>query len=562
MTIKLHIAAVQFNPAVGDLKGNADRILNFAQNAPDGADLVVLPEMALPGYPAEDLHVKPFFMQSLKTEIDRIVRESRRFGRAILLPTAWTEDAQDRHLYNAALLIEDGEIRAVRKKTILPNYGVFDEKRIFTAGEEHEIAPVPFRGAQLGVLICEDMWQPGPAAALKAKGADLLIVPNGSPFESGKQDVRYEHARRRVLETELPMLYCNLVGGQDELVFDGASFAFHQDGHLILQAPQFTEHLCDLILEKTAANDPWLAESQCMFDQLDTDAAIYNALMLGLRDYVDKNGFSGVLLGLSGGVDSALVAALAADALSPERVQSFLMPSPFTSQESLNDARDLAGRLGIHLAEIPIDAPVTAFRETLAPFFTAKTPGTTYENIQARARGLMLMALSNSSGHMLLSTGNKSEMAAGYATLYGDLNGGFNPLKDVYKTQVYALCKWRNAHRPDHALGPGGEDLIPENILTKAPTAELRANQKDQDSLPPYETLDDILICLIERDMGLESIEARGHDPALVRKVWTMLDRAEYKRRQAPPGVKITERAFGRDRRYPITNRFRPDAED
>jgi NAD+ synthase len=518
----LMFALAQVNPTVGDLAGNAETILKFWKKV-DAADLVIFPELVLTGYPPEDLILKPAFLDACEQAVESLCRASKNFPGAALISAPWRQGGKT---YNAALLLEHGEIRAVVLKRNLPNYDVFDEVRIFTPGPFPE--PVPFRGTKLGILICEDMWTPDAAAHLKKQGAEILITPNASPFEAGKDALRKFQAASRSTETGLPLLYVNQIGGQDDLVFDGGSFVTDAHGNITHQLPFFEESLA-------------MADEAHSPAPLSTLSSIYSALMLGLQDYVRKNGFSKVLLGLSGGVDSALVAVLAVEALGAENVEVFMLPSRYTSQESLEDAAAMAKTLGIKLETYSIEAPLKGFETTL-PNLT----GLPLENIQSRIRGTMLMALSNASGALLLSTGNKSEMACGYATLYGDMNGAFNPLKDVYKTEVYKLCAWRNERSP----------VIPERILTKAPTAELRENQTDQDSLPPYDVLDDILHGLIEEDLGPKDIAARGHAPALVSRVWAMLDRAEYKRRQSCPGTKITARAFGRERRIPMTNRF------
>ena len=549
MTHPLHITLAQFNPVVGNLPYNLERISKIIAAAPAATDLIVFPEMAICGYPPEDLVLKPAFMDRVEKSVRKLARESKNFSAHLIVGSPWRSRGK---IFNTAHLIGDGKIIATRKKRHLPNYGVFDEQRLFSSGPLP--APVDFKGHKLGLMICEDMWHPDVAAHLKQKGADILIVLNASPYEVAKNEQRLERARTRVSETNLPLLYINQCGGQDELVFDGASFVLNEGGQMVLQAEEFVEDIHHTVWEKAPAG-PWL----CLTDKIllthQAPEAIYQAIMIGLRDYVTKNGFPGVIIGLSGGIDSALTAAIAVDALGHDAVHGVMMPSIYTSNESLEDAAALSKNLNIHCDTIPITNGVTAFEEALAPHFTPQTPGTTHENIQPRCRGIILMALSNANGRLVLSTGNKSELAVGYATLYGDMCGGFNVLKDIYKVQVYELARWRNAHRPDHGLGPA-EMVIPERSITRAPTAELKPDQTDQDSLPPYETLDDILQCLIEHEMNIEDIAARGHDAALVKKVWRMVDAAEYKRRQAPPGVKITARAFGRDRRYPITNGF------
>ncbi len=473
-------------------------------------------------------------------------------GPAVLLGAPWREDAgrDNGALHNAALFLCDGAIQAIRYKWDLPNYGVFDEKRVFEAGPLPDV--IGFRGLRLGVMVCEDMWTPTVSAHLRGRGADILIVPNASPFEIGKVERRLGYAAARVAETRLPLIYVNQVCGQDELVFDGASFAFAGDGSLACRLPSFVESLSLLRFHHEGG---WHLEKGDMAPAPERLESIYRAMTIGLRDYVEKNRFPGVLLGLSGGIDSAISAAVAADALGPDRVRCVMMPSPYTSQESLDDAAACAKLLGVRLDTIGIGEAMTAFDHMLAPQFVGTNRDITEENIQARIRGITLMALSNKFGHMVLSTGNKSEMSVGYATLYGDMCGGYSVLKDVYKTTVFELSRWRNANKPEGAKGPRGP-VMPERVITKPPTAELKPNQTDQDSLPPYEVLDAILRLMIEEDLGLGDIVARGFDRATVVKVWRMVTIAEYKRRQAPPGVKITRRAFGRERRYPITNAF------
>jgi len=550
MTDQLTIALAQINPTVGNIHANLERVREARrQAAARDADLVVYPELVVSGYPPEDLVLKPLFQELVEGAVAALAAETADGGPALLVGAPWRVKGR---LYNAALLLDGGAVAAVRLKRDLPNYGVFDEKRVFAAGPPPE--PVEFKGVRLGVMICEDMWTPDAAEALAKGGAELLVVPNGSPFETDKAGVRLDLAVNRVGETDLPLLYVNQVGGQDELVFDGASFVIDGDRSLAAQAPGFREHL--LITRWTrGADGRWSCAEGEIEPPAEGLAAIYQAMMLGLRDYVNKNRFPGVLLGMSGGIDSALTAAVAVDALGAGRVHTVMMPSPHTSAESTEDAAEASGLLGCRLDTIGIGPAMAAFDTTLAPVFTGGEPDITEENIQSRLRGMILMALSNKFGAMVLSTGNKSEMSVGYSTLYGDMCGGYSVLKDVYKTTVFALARWRNAHLPDDAEGPAGR-VIPERVLTKPPSAELKPNQTDQDTLPPYDDLDDILECLVENEMGLAQIVARGHDEDTVNRVWHMLDRAEYKRRQAPPGVKITRRGFGRDRRYPITNRF------
>lgn len=547
MTDQLTIALAQINPTVGALDHNAALIRAArAEAAAAGADLVVYPELSVCGYPPEDLVLKPFFLDKVEDIVHALAADTADGGPALLVGAPWRVDGR-RH--NAALLLDGGTVAAVRLKHDLPNYGPFDEKRVFVAGPLP--GPVNFRGVRLGVLVCEDMWTPDVAETLAETGAEILVVPNGSPFEIDKADRRLELAVSRVVETGLPLIYLNQVGGQDELVFDGASFVLNSDRSLVAQLPAFAPRLA--VTTWTRGADGWTGTSPERVAPPDAPAALYGAMVLGLRDYVTKNGFPGVILGMSGGIDSAISAAVAVDALGPDKVHCVMMPSPYTSQDSLDDAAECAGLLGCRIDTISIQPAMDAFAAMLAPSFAGTNPDITEENLQSRSRGLTLMALSNKFGSMVLSTGNKSEMSVGYATLYGDMCGGYNVLKDVYKTTVYRLSHWRNNNRPDGALGPAGR-VIPERIITKAPTAELKPGQKDQDTLPEYPVLDDILECLVERDLSLQDIVARGHDAATVNRVWRMLDRAEYKRRQAPPGVKITSRSFGRDRRYPITS--------
>ena len=550
MTDRLSIALAQLNPTVGNIPANIDRIRNArAEAAARGADLVVCPELVVTGYPPEDLVLKPFFLDIVEKAVRDLAAETADGGPALLVGTPWRDQGK---CYNAALLLDGGTVAASRFKVDLPNYGVFDEKRVFVPGPMP--GPINFRGVRLGVPICEDIWSADVVETLAESGAEILIVPNGSPFEAGKQDRRIQLAVQRVTETNLPLLYVNQVGGQDELVFDGASFAIGADRSLVAQAPSFTEHLM-LTRWERSADDVWTCAEAERIAPAEGLEAIYTALVLGLRDYVNKNRFPGAILGLSRGIDSALSAAIAADALGAQRVHGVMMPSPYTSQESLDDAAETAELLGCKLDTIPIVPAMEAFEKMLLPAFAGRDPDITEENIQSRSRGITLMALSNKFGAMVLSTGNKSEMSVGYATLYGDMCGGYAVLKDVYKTTVYDISRWRNQHLPAGALGPGGR-VVPERVLVKAPTAELKPNQTDQDTLPPYDVLDDILECLVEKDLGVPEIVARGHAAETVNRVWRMLHLAEYKRRQAPPGPKITKRIFNRERRYPITNGF------
>jgi NAD+ synthase len=544
------LALAQLNPVVGDIDGNVEKAREIrAKAAAAGAQLLAFPELYLTGYPIEDLALKPALQQAAREACEMLAGETVDGGPAMLIGLPWGEPP---FVYNAVALLDGGRIEALRYKYNLPNYGVFDEKRVFAPGPLPQ--PIAFRGLSLGVPVCEDVWSEEACAALASGGAELLIVPNGSPYWVDKQKVRYGVAEARVAETRLPLAYVNQVGGQDELVFDGASFALNANGSLAVQLLAWEEALG--LTEWRRGDGRWRCVPGAKAQVEGGEAANYLACVIGLRDYVEKNGFPGVVLGLSGGVDSALCAAIAVDALGAERVHGVMLPYIYTSNESLSDAAATAEVLGISYENMPIQAAVEGLSKSLEKSFAGTKADATEENLQSRARGTLLMALSNKFGPMVITTGNKSEVSVGYATLYGDMNGGFNPVKDLYKTQVYALARYRNGERPKGCLGTEGI-VIPENVLTKAPTAELKPGQRDQDTLPPYEVLDDILNCLVELEMPLPEIVARGHAPELVKKVERMLYLAEYKRRQAAPGVKITAKNFGRDRRYPITNKFR-----
>ncbi|MCW8916248.1 MAG: NAD+ synthase [Magnetovibrio sp.] len=549
MTDPLTLAIAQINPTVGDISTNMDLVVQARAKASEmDCDLVVTGELVLSGYPPEDLVLKPSFQEAVKYAVLNLAQMTADGGPGLLISAPWIEEDQ---LFNAALLLDAGIIKAVVPKIELPNYGVFDEKRLFTPGDKP--GAVNFRGIKLGIMTCEDMWVPEVAKSLMNDGAEVLLVLNGSPFEMDKRHVREEFARKRVEETGLALVYVNQVGGQDELVFDGASFVLDTSGNVVSQLPAFKS----CIETQTMAwdNDMLMPQPGCHVAELDDNEAIYKALVLGLQDYVNKNHFPGVMIGMSGGVDSAITATVAVDALGSDRVHLVMMPSPYTSQDSLDDAVEAAKLLGCKLDNISIKPAMDAFGGLLAEQFSDTATDTTEENIQARSRGLILMAMSNKFGYMVVSTGNKSEMSVGYATLYGDMCGGYNVLKDVYKTRVYQLCEWRNTNYAEIFMGPNGQ-AVPNRIITKAPSAELKPDQTDQDTLPAYDDLDDMLYCLIELEMPVRDIAARGHNIKVVERVWHMLDRAEYKRRQAPPGVKITSRAFGRDRRYPLTNGF------
>jgi NAD+ synthase len=549
------ITLAQLNPTVGDVEGNAAKARAArARAAADGADLVAFPELFITGYPPEDLVLKPAFQAACRAAVETLARETVDGGPAMLIGSPWLDDGK---LYNAFALLDGGCIAALRFKANLPNYGVFDEKRLFARGPA--AGPLTIRGIRVGVPICEDIWleesedYENVVECLAETGAEILVVPNGSPYARDKNDVRLSIVVARVTESGLPLIYLNQVGGQDELVFDGASFALNADFSVAAQLPAFAENITTL--RWTRGEDGWRCAGP-IAPVLEGDAGDYAACVLGLRDYVRKNEFPGVLLGISGGIDSALCAAIAVDALGEERVRGVMLPYRFTAQVSLDDAAKLAGNLGLRYEVLPIANAVEGFEAILSDTFAGLPRDITEENLQARTRGTLLMAISNKTGAMVVTTGNKSEMSVGYATLYGDMNGGFNPIKDIYKTEVFRLSALRNSWKPDGALGPSGE-VIPVNIITRPPTAELRENQTDQDSLPPYDVLDAILERLVERDEPLASIVAAGFDRATVARIDHLLNIAEYKRRQAAPGVKVTSRNFGRDRRYPITNRFR-----
>jgi len=550
------ITLAQLNPTVGDVEGNAAKARAARERAKaDGADVVLLPELFLCGYPPEDLVKKPAFQAACRAAVEVLARETADGGPAMLIGTPWVDDG---NLYNACVLLDGGRIAAIRYKVNLPNYGVFDEKRLFMRGPAP--GPTNIRGIRVGLPICEDIWveesseYENVVECLAETGAEIIVVPNGSPYARDKNDVRLSIAVARVTESGLPLIYLNQVCGQDELMFDGATFALNADLSVAAQLPAFVETITTL--RWTRGSDGGWRCSGPIAPLLEGDKADYAACVLGLRDYVRKNGFPGVLLGISGGIDSALCAAIAVDALGKDKVRGVMLPFRYTAQVSLDDAAELAGNLDIRYEVLPIADAVNGFEKILSVPFAGLPRDITEENLQARARGTLLMAISNKTGAMVVTTGNKSEMSVGYATLYGDMNGGFNPIKDIYKTEVFRLSSLRNSWKPEGALGPSGE-VIPPNIITRPPTAELRENQTDQDSLPPYDVLDAILERLVEREEPLASIVEAGFDRDVVARVARLLDIAEYKRRQAAPGVKVTSRNFGRDRRYPITNRFR-----
>jgi len=554
-TDRLAIAVGQLNPTVGDIAGNADKARRArADAARSGADIVALPELFLSGYPPEDLVLKPAFQAACRAKVEELARETADGGPALVIGTPWLDAGK---FYNAYCLLDRGLIAAVRLKVNLPNYGVFDERRLFAPGPP--TGPVNFRGVRIGLPICEDIWTEwgdyeDVVECLAETGAELMIVPNGSPYSRDKDELRLNIAVGRVTESGVALIYVNQVGGQDELVFDGASFALHSDRSLDFQLPAFREVVETVRWERTG--NGWRCVDGPIAAIEQDDKADYFACMLGLRDYINKIGAPGVVLGLSGGIDSSLVATLAVDALGADRVRCVMLPYRYTSQQSLDDAAQVAKALRVRYDVVPIETAVVGLEKALAPVFSGKPRDVTEENLQSRTRGTILMAISNKLGLIVVTTGNKSEMSVGYATLYGDMNGGFNPIKDLYKTEVYRLARLRNAWKPEGALGPDGP-VIPESIPTRAPSAELRENQTDQDTLPPYEALDQILERLVEREEPIARIVAEGFDRETVMRVERMLHLAEYKRRQAAPGVKVTLKNFGRDRRYPIVNRFR-----
>src|SRR5215467_11903122 len=554
---RLAIAIGQLNPIVGDIAGNAEKARRArAEAARAGADIVALPELFLSGYPPEDLVLKPAFQAACRAKVEELARETAAGGPALLIGTPWLDQGK---LYNAYCLLDRGVIAAVRLKVNLPNYGVFDERRLFASGPPP--GPVNFRGVRIGLPICEDVWTEwgdyeDVIECLAETGAELMIVPNGSPYSRDKDELRLNIAVARVTESGVPLIYVNQIGGQDELVFDGASFALHADRSLAFQLPAFREVVETVRWERTG--NGWRCVGGPIAAIEEGDKADYFACMLGLRDYIDKIGCKGVVLGLSGGIDSSLVATLAVDALGANRVHCVMLPYRYTAQQSLDDAAQVANALGTRYDVVPIESAVLGLEKALAPVFAGKPRDVTEENLQSRTRGTILMALSNKLGLIVVTTGNKSEMSVGYATLYGDMNGGFIPIKDLYKTEVYRLARLRNGWKPGDAHGPAGK-VIPENVLSRAPSAELRENQTDQDTLPAYNVLDQILERLVEREEAISTIVDAGFDRDMVMRIERMLYLAEYKRRQAAPGVKVTLKNFGRDRRYPITNRFREE---
>ena len=541
MKESLQIALAQLNLLVGDVRGNAAKVIVAAQRARDdlGADLVLFPELTLSGYPPEDLLLHRGFRRQIEEGLAQVRSEVTDVALMVGFPE-YTRAG----IYNSAALIAGGEIAAIHRKAELPNYKVFDEKRYFQAGAQPTVFAC--RGFRVGLLVCEDIWEPHAAQLTRAVGAQLLVVINASPYEIHKQREREDIARRRTRELHVPLAYVNLVGGQDELVFDGNSFVMDAAGEVVLRAPPFEEGIWAAEFERDARGNVAVRPG-ALAPELADEASIYGALTLGVRDYVGKHGFPGVVMGLSGGVDSALTLAIAVDALGKERVHAVMMPSRFTSAMSLEDARAQAEMLGVHYSVLSIEGMFEATLATLKGEFAGRDPDATEENIQSRCRMLLLMGLSNKTGRMLLTTGNKSEMAVGYATLYGDMAGGFAPIKDCSKLLVYRLANYRNSQGR----------VIPQRVIEREPSAELRHGQKDSDALPPYEVLDPILEAFIEEDLSVDEIEARGFERATTARVLDLVKRNEYKRRQAPPGVRVSRRAFGRDWRYPITSGYR-----
>ena len=537
----LRIAVAQINATVGDLTGNVERIIASAIEAKArGAQVLLTPELALCGYPPEDLLLRPDFYRACKQALEQLAQGVE----GIALIVGFPEEYEGRR-YNAAAVIENGQKIAVYRKTRLPNYQVFDEKRYFDAGSEACV--VTLGGVRCGINICADIWESGPAEAARAAGAELLLVLNASPCHLEKPQQRVDVLRQRGVATGIPSVYCNLVGGQDELVFDGASFALDADGQCRMRLPQFAEALGIVDFADGRLSSTQLVEA------LSVEAEAYQALVLGVRDYIGKSGFKGAIIGLSGGIDSALTLCVAVDALGAEKVRAVMMQSPYTAQMSLDDSRAMIAALGVHYDEIPIAPAMQTYQAMLDPLFAGMPADTTEENIQARIRGNILMALSNKTGALVLTTGNKSEMAVGYCTLYGDMAGGFAVIKDVYKTLVYRLSRYRNS------LCADGASVIPENIIARPPSAELKPDQTDQDSLPPYEVLDAIVQAYMEEDRSPREIIAAGLPEDAVRRVVRLLRIAEYKRRQSPVGIRITPRGFGKDWRYPITNRYQDE---
>ena len=549
--MKLFLA--QINNIVGDIDGNLKRAIDMLDQAEElNSDLVVFSELFLSGYPPEDLVLKKSFVEECRNALDKLINYSKikKLGLIVGLPIY-----EKNNLFNAAAIVDKGKLIGFSKKVNLPNYSVFDEKRVF---KKNDIPKVfEFRGIKLGVPICEDIWQDNVCLELKNKGCELIISPNGSPFDKYKINQRKTIIEDRVSEIGLPFAYINQVGGQDELVFDGSSLIMNGNKEIIYEAPPWQENTAVIEFNEKEKKFNNLSFDEFKFSDLEN---IYMATVIGLRDYVGKNNFPGVILGLSGGIDSAFCAAVAVDALGKDKVEAYMLPSPYTSENSTIDAKDCANRLEINLETISINDAFLSLEESLKDSFKGLPKDITEENMQSRIRGTILMAISNKKGKMLITTGNKSEVSVGYSTLYGDMNGGFNPIKDIYKTELYALANWRNRNLPSNIL-LDKKDVIPSSVISKEPTAELRDNQKDSDSLPPYDELDQILEGLVEYELSTSELEKKGYSREKIKKVENLLYVSEYKRRQSAPGVKISLRNFGRDRRYPITNKFRDKIE-
>ena len=549
MNKKIKIALAQLNPLVGDVSGNVDKLLKIRSELKNDVDLLVAPELYISGYPIDDLVLREDFLNLVEVEIKRLV-ENTKDGKSAIIFGAPRRD--NTLIKNSVYVVENGKIEAIKDKYELPNTGVFDEQRIFTEGELEDC--VRIKDINFGLPICEDIWEKTVLDKLSKSGAEIIIAINASPFTISKSSERNHIALSRVKETKLPLIYLNRTGGQDELIFDGTSFALNHDGNKFFCSSEFKEEIS--IIDFKKQNGKWIGNGNINKSSSETER-LYKALVLGLRDYVNHNKFPGVVLGLSGGIDSALVAAIATDAFGPSLVQSIMLPSNFTGQDSLNDAKDTANLLKINFSNLEINEAMKIVDKTLGKFNGKSfSPGITEENIQSRLRGLLIMSLSKRYGYMVLATGNKSEYAVGYSTLYGDMCGGFAPIKDVWKTDVFKLCRWRNENFSELFKGPKGR-VIPENIITKAPTAELRENQKDTDSLPEYEILDEILKGLVEKEISVEKIVSKGFERKTVEKTSHLLARSEYKRFQSAPGPKVTSKAFGRDRRFPLTSGFR-----
>ena len=549
MDKKLKIALAQLNPLVGDVSGNIKKLISIRSKLDEDIDILVAPELYVSGYPIDDLVLREDFLNLVKEEINKLVKSTEDNKSAIIVGAPRKDNES---IKNSVFVIENGKIISIKDKYELPNTGVFDEQRIFKQGPLEDC--VEIKGVKFGLPICEDIWESTVLKKLCSSGAEIIIAINASPFTTSKSDERSSVTSLRVDEIKLPIIYLNRTGGQDELIFDGSSFALNHDGKKFYSSSEFKEEISVVDFQKL--NGKWIGTGK-LNNSSSSEERLYKALVLGLRDYVNNNKFPGVVLGLSGGIDSALVAAVAADAFGSDLVQAIMLPSPYTGKESLSDAKEVAELLKIKYSNLKISEAMKIVENILGDFKGPKySPGITEENIQSRLRGLLLMALSNRYGYMVLATGNKSEYAVGYSTLYGDMCGGYAPIKDVWKTDVFKLCKWRNKNFSDMFKGPKGK-VIPENIINKAPTAELRENQKDTDSLPEYDVLDEILKDLVEKEISVEKIVSKGFDKRVVERTAQLLARSEYKRFQAAPGPKVTSKAFGRDRRFPLTSGFR-----